>query len=90
MARNFRLDDQPFSKKLLDIGIDLFNNEDKPMIEAQQAAFGDTDDLLSLKPVLLSTDGPSVRARRTVLRLVEQEQVSKRSSAAADVRAVVG
>ena len=88
MARNFKLDDKPFSKKLLDIGIDLFNNEDKPMIEAQQYAFGDTDDLLSLKPVLLSTDAPSVRARQIILRLVEQEQSNMRSNSISDVRAL--
>ena len=86
MARNFRLDDQDFSKKLLDIGIDLFNNEDKPMIEAQQTAFGDTDDLLSLKPVLLSTDAPSVRARRVVLRLVADEQGHKKGAPTGDLQ----
>src|SRR5262245_28768968 len=78
MARDFRLNDQELSKKLLDVGIAIFNNEDKPMVEAQQLSMGDTDDLLSLKPVLLNTDGPSLLARRIVSRLIGQEQSSGR------------
>jgi len=81
MARDFRLDDVALSKKLLDVGVDIFNNEDKPMIEAQQQAIGDTDDLLSLRPVLLSTDGPSVKARRVVQRLLALEQSSSQKAA---------
>jgi phenylpropionate dioxygenase-like ring-hydroxylating dioxygenase large terminal subunit len=78
MARDFKLDDEALSKQLLEVGVSIFNNEDKPMIEAQQFAMGDTDDLLSLKPVLLSTDAPSVRARRIVLRLIGEEQPTAR------------
>lgn len=74
MARDFKQSDEAFSKQLLEIGVNIFNNEDKPMIEAQQVAIGDTEDLLSLKPVLLATDSPSVRARRVVLRLLREEQ----------------
>jgi phenylpropionate dioxygenase-like ring-hydroxylating dioxygenase large terminal subunit len=76
MARNFRLEDKPFSEQMLKIGTDIFNNEDKPMIEAQQRTMGDVTDLLSLRPVLLATDGPSVRARRIVLRLLEEEETA--------------
>ena len=42
-----------------------FRNEDEPMIEACQRNMGTTD-LMSLKPVLLQTDGPAVRARRII------------------------
>jgi vanillate O-demethylase monooxygenase subunit len=73
MARDFKLDDVAFSKQLLDIGVRIFTEEDKPIIEAQQRAIGETDDLLSLKPVLLSTDAPAVRARRMVMRLIGEE-----------------
>jgi len=76
MARDFKLTDDTLSKQLLDIGISIFNNEDKPMIEVQQISMGDTDDLLALKPALLATDSPSVRARRIVLRLISEEQPS--------------
>jgi vanillate O-demethylase monooxygenase subunit len=74
MARDFKLSDEALSKQLLEIGVNIFNNEDKPMIEAQQVAIGNSDDLLALKPVLLATDSPSVRARRIVLRLLREEQ----------------
>ena len=81
MARDFRREDQAFSNKLLEIGINIFTNEDKPMIEAQQRSMGDTTDLMSLKPVLLKTDGPSVRARRIVQRLLDEERASMRTLA---------
>ena len=42
-----------------------FRDEDEPMIEACQRNMGTTD-LMSLKPVLLPTDGPAVRARRII------------------------
>jgi hypothetical protein len=42
---------------------------------------GDSDDLLSLRPVMLATDGPSVRARRIVSRLIGEEQPSDRVAA---------
>ncbi|MEW6436361.1 MAG: aromatic ring-hydroxylating dioxygenase subunit alpha [Pseudomonadota bacterium] len=74
MARDFRREDEEFSKKLLKTGMDIFDNEDKPMIEAQQSGMGSTTDLMSLKPVLLTTDGPSVRARRLVQRLIDEER----------------
>ena len=81
MARDFRLEDYELSKKLLDVGIAIFNDEDKPMVEAQQRAMGNSDDLLSLRPVLLATDGPSVRARRIVSRLISEEQPGGRVAA---------
>jgi phenylpropionate dioxygenase-like ring-hydroxylating dioxygenase large terminal subunit len=74
MARDFRRDDEALSSRLLEVGVRIFNNEDKPMIEAQQQAIGDTDDLLSLRPALLSTDGPSIKARRVIQRLLKLEQ----------------
>ncbi|MEY2875446.1 MAG: hypothetical protein RLZZ373_2817 [Pseudomonadota bacterium] len=42
-----------------------FHNEDEPMIEACQRNMG-SNDLMSMKPVLLPTDGPAVRARRVI------------------------
>jgi phenylpropionate dioxygenase-like ring-hydroxylating dioxygenase large terminal subunit len=78
MARDFRLDDEALSKQLLEVGVNIFTNEDKPMIEAQQRAIGDTDDLLSLRPILLSTDGPAVKARRVIQRLLKEAQPTGR------------
>lgn len=47
-----------------------FANEDEPMIEACQRNMG-TPDLMSLKPLLLPTDGAAVRARRVLASKVE-------------------
>ena len=56
-------------------GVDAaFRNEDEPMIEACQRNMGTTD-LMSLKPLLLQTDGPAVRARRIIdIQLDTQEK----------------
>lgn len=56
-----------------------FDTQDKPMIEAVQLNMGTTD-LDSLHPVMLSTDGGPVRARRVLKQLIAQE--AKAQSAA--------
>lgn len=53
----------------------VFRNEDKPMLEAQQQRMGHAE-FWSLKPVLLSTDAAAVRVRRLLQSLLEAEQVS--------------
>jgi phenylpropionate dioxygenase-like ring-hydroxylating dioxygenase large terminal subunit len=59
-------------------GIDgAFRNEDEPMIEACQQNMG-TADLMSLKPLLLQTDGPAVRARRVIQMKLESGRLSDR------------
>jgi vanillate O-demethylase monooxygenase subunit len=63
MSRDFRQDDAKLSADLLRVGVSVFDDEDKPVIEAQQQIIG-TRELMSLNPVLLQTDGPAVRARR--------------------------
>ena len=73
MARDFRRDDTELSKRLLQTGTDIFTNEDKPAIEAQQRSMKTETDLFAMNPVLLSTDGPSVRARRMLSELVHLE-----------------
>lgn len=56
-----------------------FRNEDEPMIEAVQKNMGTTD-LMSLKPVLLLTDGPAVRARRVLDGLLAGESAPARAT----------
>ncbi len=73
MARNFRLDDESFSEQLLKTGMTVFENEDKPIIEAQQRAMGVSDDLFGMKPALLQTDRAAVRARRLLERMIRHE-----------------
>ncbi|KWF32690.1 hypothetical protein WL86_29435 [Burkholderia diffusa] len=50
-----------------------FTKEDMPMLEAQQAAIGDSD-FWSLKPVLLASDAAAVRARRTLDEMINRER----------------
>ncbi len=73
MARDFRKHDEALGEELLEIGTGVFNNEDKPIIEAQQRAMGTSTDLFALKPVLLQTDGAAVRARRMLAEMIRQE-----------------
>jgi len=50
-----------------------FQDEDLPMLEAQQQMIGDAD-FWSLKPVLLSGDAGAVRARRVLDKMIAEEQ----------------
>lgn len=50
-----------------------FEEQDKPMLYAQQQAMGDAE-FWDLKPVLLSVDAGPVRMRRTLERMVQEEQ----------------
>ncbi|WP_175684641.1 aromatic ring-hydroxylating dioxygenase subunit alpha [Burkholderia anthina] len=49
-----------------------FEEQDKPILNAQQAAIGDQD-FWSMKPVLLNVDAGPVRMRRKLAQLIEQE-----------------
>jgi vanillate O-demethylase monooxygenase subunit len=49
-----------------------FENEDLPMLEAQQKAMGQ-EEFWELKPVLLTTDAAAVRARRVLDNLIAAE-----------------
>lgn len=72
-TRSFRTDDEELSAQMLAGGNFAFIEEDKPMIEAQQAMMGTTD-LFSLKPVMLAGDDAPVHARRVLSRLIASEQ----------------
>jgi vanillate O-demethylase monooxygenase subunit len=50
----------------------VFRNEDKPMLEAQQSRIGQKE-FWSMKPVLLAPDAAAVRARRKLAALLEAE-----------------
>lgn len=56
-----------------------FEDEDKPMLEKQQARMG-TDDLWSLKPILLPIDAAAVRTRRKLDQLIDQEERGSQQS----------
>jgi vanillate O-demethylase monooxygenase subunit len=50
-----------------------FEQEDLPMLEAQQQAIGDRD-FWSMNPVLLATDAGAIKARRVLDKLIAEEQ----------------
>ncbi|HSV35580.1 MAG TPA: aromatic ring-hydroxylating dioxygenase subunit alpha [Ramlibacter sp.] len=71
-ARDFRIDDQDLSVKLQANLQQAFLTEDEPMIESQSAYMGGRT-LEELKPVLLPTDSASLRARRVLQQLIQQQ-----------------
>lgn len=75
-SRQFNQEDAALNALVKQALAAAFGNEDKPMIEAQQARMG-TDDLWSLDPVLLLSDAAAVRARRRLTQLIEAEGQSE-------------
>jgi Vanillate O-demethylase oxygenase C-terminal domain len=51
-----------------------FEDQDKPVLEAQQKAYDRAGGLENLRPVMLSIDAGPLRARRILARLVAAEQ----------------
>ncbi|ODT91626.1 MAG: hypothetical protein ABS86_02335 [Sphingobium sp. SCN 64-10] len=71
-VRGFLRDDPGFSAYIREALLNAFQNEDKPMIEAQQRRIGHRD-FWDMKPILLKTDGPAVLARRKLAAMIERE-----------------
>jgi phenylpropionate dioxygenase-like ring-hydroxylating dioxygenase large terminal subunit len=72
-SRNYRLHDEPLTVTMR-AGIEFaFENEDKPMIAAQQTSMGN-EAFWDLAPVLLSGDIGAVRARRVLAKLISAQQ----------------
>jgi vanillate O-demethylase monooxygenase subunit len=69
-CRQFKTDDSDFNSMLCELITAAFRDEDKPMLEKQQANMG-TADLWVLKPMLLSIDAAAARARRILERLID-------------------
>lgn len=79
-ARDRELDDAALSEKIR-AGIDAaFRLEDEPIIVDCQARMGGAE-LMSLHPVLLTTDAAAVRARRLLSTLIVQENAAVSSQA---------
>ncbi|MHA3792649.1 aromatic ring-hydroxylating dioxygenase subunit alpha [Sphingomonas sp. YL-JM2C] len=79
-SRNYRTDDPAYNAAMA-AGLRIaFEQEDKPMIEAQQRALGEAD-LFDLRPALLAIDNGSTRARRIHARLVADEAAHRSESA---------
>ena len=71
-VRGFLTDDDEFGAYIRAALRHAFENEDKPMIEAQQRRIGERD-FWNLKPLLLKTDAAAVLARRKLELLIAQE-----------------
>ncbi len=76
-SRNQRLDDPQLDQKLWAETSRIFDTEDRPVIEAQQRAMGQEVDLMKLKPLLFKPDTPTVMARRTLARLIKEENAAR-------------
>ncbi len=84
--RNHLVEDADYNAAKIKGMHDAFVDEDGPYVDAQYANIGNAD-LLSLNPVLLSSDVGAVRARR-ILRSVIADEVRRSQPDAADTRAV--
>lgn len=65
--------DAESDKKLAALRRIAFEDQDRPIINAQQAALGDAD-FWDMKPVLLSVDVGPIRMRRMIERLLKEEE----------------
>jgi len=73
MGRHVALDDAELHAGMMAFVRQAFEQEDEPMIAACQEQMGTTD-LLSLRPVLLTTDVATMKARRRLQALIDGEQ----------------
>lgn len=71
-TRRKKVEDVGFTHFLRGIVEQAFLQEDKPMLEAQQARMG-TDDIWKLKPALLSIDKGAILARRALEKRILSE-----------------
>ena len=72
IVRNFNLDDENLSTSFRSGARAAFEEEDKPMLEAQQRYLGQRN-LMEMHPVMLPNDAGSARARMIVSRRIEKE-----------------
>lgn len=63
-ARNFRLNDPEFDRQQAAVVKNIFETQDGPMLEAQQAYMGTETDLIKLRPVVLKPDAAGLMSRR--------------------------
>ena len=78
-GRNSRLHDAQIHE-MMRAGVSrVFSTQDGPIIEAQQAAMGDSTDFLAHKPMILKADAAGMRARRVLRKLIREEQASTAS-----------
>ncbi len=74
-TRNYCVEDAALNERIAAFRKMVFETEDKPMIELVDQRMGDTE-FWDLRPVLLSIDNASVRARRRLQALIKAEQTA--------------
>lgn len=74
--RNHNVEDEQFNKIKIEGMHGAFADEDGPILDAVQEQM-ETNDFLSLDPVLISSDAGPVRVRRVLQSLIEQESANK-------------
>jgi Phenylpropionate dioxygenase and related ring-hydroxylating dioxygenases, large terminal subunit len=82
-ARTHDIDDREFDAKLVPVVKNIFETQDAPMLEAQQAYMGQETDLLKLRPVVLKPDTAGLTMRRMLKRMRRQEAEDAAPSAVA-------
>ena len=80
-TRNYRTGDAELNERIAATRKRIFATEDKPMIELVDARMGGRE-FWSMRPILLSIDGASVRARRRLQALIAAEQAGTAAAAA--------
>ncbi len=71
-VRNYRLGDRAADEASRTWQHTVFNEQDRPMLEAVQQMMG-TAEFTSLHPVLVAGDQPAMRIRSTMRRLIQEE-----------------
>jgi phenylpropionate dioxygenase-like ring-hydroxylating dioxygenase large terminal subunit len=72
-TRDFALHDAEFNERFAETRNRIFSTEDEPMISEQQERMGESD-FWELEPLLLRIDEGSVRVRRKMAKLIEDEK----------------
>lgn len=72
-GRNLRLSDRELDQRIIEVNSQVFEKEDRIVIEAQQVELGTETDILKVKPLLLKADTAAVMARRLLRRLIDAE-----------------
>ena len=72
-GRNFARDNEAFTAGTAATMKNVFETQDGPMVEAQQADMGDSTDFLDHKPIILAADAAGVLARRIMKQKIRAE-----------------
>lgn len=73
-GRNFAKDDDAVTQGSKQMMKTVFETQDGPMIEAQQADMGQSTDFLDHHPIILKADAAGVMARRLMKKKIREEQ----------------